>query len=166
MKKTFFTGLLTAVMFAASTTPATAAKPSRELAAARVAEAKKRYIDRGVGEFRIGLKIINNRELSPEQVDKIKTIFGRWADERLVPFLIQNDIIDDWIEIQFDADVLRLHREALEAKTIGDVLKITQESNDLMKKRWPKVFDKLTSPEGALMLKSLEPPVTEIVNPK
>ena len=147
MKKAFLTSLLTTTLLAVCTAPAAAAKPHRELASARLEAAKRRFVDHGVSEFRIGLKILNKRGLSPEQLDRLKAIFTRWVDDQLVPFLIKNDILDDWIDIQFDPDVLRLHREALEAKTLGDALKIAQECDDLARKRWPKVVSKINTPE-------------------
>ena len=166
MRKAFFTALLTAVLLAVCTTPAVAAKPPRELNVARLAAAKNRFVDHGVSEFRIGLKILNNRELSPEQIDQLKAIFGKWVDERLVPFLIRNDILDDWIDIQFDPDVLRLHREALEATTLGDALKIAQECDDLARKRWPKVVSKISTPEWRQLHQSLQVSMMRILEEK
>lgn len=168
MKKSFFASLLTAASIAVGAITVAAAEPPPKPAVppARLEEAKERYVERGIAGLDVGLRIAKKPGLSPEQLEKVRPAFRKWVDDELVPFLTRNDLLNDWIEMQFDKDVERLHLESLHAANLGDVLTIAQETVDLTRKRWPKVVSKMGTPEWHQLQQSLQVSMMRILEEK
>ena len=163
MKKSFFTAILTAALIAAEVVAAAEPPPD---SAALLSAAKIQYVKQRIAEFNGGFMIVKSREIPLEQREKLRIVFGKWVDDQLIPFLVKNGVLDDWIEMQFDKELLRLHRKSLEARDLGDALMVARECDDLARKRWPKLASAMSTPEWHQLQQSLQVSMMRILEEK
>lgn len=151
MRKSFSTLLLTALFLAFGAVFGThAAEPDR------FAEARQYYIESGVEGFKTGVRIGGGGELTPEKIASARRAIGEWLDKDMIPFLRQNDILEEWVKMQLDADVRKANKRSAEAKSVDELMQIMRELDPLLKTRYPAAYAKLSSPEGVQLMQKLQ----------
>jgi len=154
MKKSFSTLLLTAVLLAfAALSAAGAAEPVKELSDARFREARKQYIEDGVMGFRVGIRLGEDKEPSPAQIEAARKAIADWLDEDMIPFLQKNGILGEWVKMQFDPVLREFHRKIADVKTMDELIKMARESEIFLEKNYPGFIAKMQTPEGIEVLK-------------
>lgn len=159
MKKSFFASLLilAVVVFGAAVAPVSAAEPkTAETADSRFEGAKAYYIENMIVGVTIGRKISGGEALSAEQIEAVRKTSRQWLEEELIPFMKQNDVLDEWVTMQFDKDIRELNRKAAEAQSMDDFVKMAKEGAALIKIRYPNSFAKYTSPECVMVMQHLQ----------
>lgn len=155
MKRSFFTALLTAALIAAVTVTA-AETPSADASTGRLEEAKAYYLESMIAGLNASLRASGQKELSPERSADLTKACVKWMDEDLIPFLVKNGILDEWIKMLFDEESRAISRKTADAKTSDELFKIAQEAVEFNRKHYPKYFAKLDTEEGKLVIQKLQ----------
>ena len=153
MRKSFSTLLLTALCFAFGAVFGTAYAAEAD----RLAEAKKYYVESGVTGFKVGIRLGGGGiELTPAKVAAARQAISEWLEKDMIPFMQKNGILDEWVKMQFDADVRRANQRSAEAKSVDELVQIMRELDPLLKSRYPAAYAKLSSPEGMMLRQKLQ----------
>ena len=157
MRKSFSTLLLAAlcIAFGAAFGTVHAAEPTT--AGDRLAGAKKYYTESFITGYKVGIRLSGGKvELTPARIAAARQAIGEWLDKDMIPFLQKNGILDEWVKMQFDADVRKANQRAAEAKSIDELGQIASELEPLLKIRYPNLYAKVSSPEGMQLMQKLQ----------
>ncbi len=156
MKEMLFSTLLTMTLIAFGAVPVTVSAAEPVETGSRLDAAKAYFIENMMIGFNVSIRISGGPALPPEQIAAIRKKSAQWLNEDWIPFLRRNDLLDEWVAMQFDKDIREINRKTAEAKNINDITKLTNDTMALTKLRYPDSFAKYTSRECAAVMQKLK----------
>ena len=147
MKKSLFSLILTAVLIAVGAVPAHAVAVESAASASRLEEAKKYYIASAVDGLPVVQKF-NGQTFTAAQIESARKAITGWCNAEFEPFLRRSGILDEWIEMQFDAQIREFNRRLVNAENPEQFMKIAAEANVFIRKNYPNTDTKLKTPDG------------------
>jgi len=82
---------------------------------------------------------LRGKTLSPEEKKAVYEL-GLKAADKIIPLVKKAGLFEDYAKQLFDPDIMKLDRQALEAKNIDEVQKIMDKELDLIRSRYPVLY--------------------------
>ena len=128
----------------------------RTSADSRLEGAKTYYIENMIVGVNVGRRISGGEELSPEQIKSVRKESIEWLNEDLLPFLKKNNVLDEWVTMQYDKDIRELNDKIAKSESMDDFVKKAKEGTALTKLRYPKSFAQYNTPECVMVMRKLQ----------
>ena len=118
----------------------TAAEPARGAATDRSDAAMRRiFVDATTEGVARGFRI-NGRELTAEQLEKVRGVVAAAFPKFLARFKAAG-FYDEYKSMFFDPEIRELEEKSLKAETMDVIIKLAEQRLTLIRKRYPKLFE-------------------------